>query len=198
MKKQLIILTISILTTATLYPMQIKYKEVIDSSVNEKIIENDVTVQGHCTLNHDVIIKGRLFIAKNAVLEMKSNGTYDQEDQASIKNAKSPFPKDAITICGLKLNNLIFEDPSSTIIIKGIVEFNMVEDIYFPTGTLIIAPQSALKLTASSRINHQLLPLIMYRTPDFLLRICDTAFVYENNVVYSLESPFKKEECEEL
>ncbi|MFA5306811.1 MAG: hypothetical protein WC365_05165 [Candidatus Babeliales bacterium] len=198
MKKQLLILTLSLFTTATLCSMQIKYKEITNSSIDENIIEDDVIIRGKCSLNHNIIIKGRLFIAKNAVLKIMSNGIYDRQDKASIKNIKSPFSKNAITICGLKLNNLIFEDPSSSIVIKGIVEFTILEDIYFPTGMLIVSPQSALKLTALSRINPQFLPLTMYRTPDFWLKICATGLVYENNVVYSLESPFKKEECGEL
>ncbi len=198
MNKQFLILTLSILTATTLCPMQIKYTEITNSSIDQDVIKNDVIVQGYCTLNHDIIIKGRLFIAKNATLVVVSNGIYDPSNQASIKNIESPLSKNILTIHGLKKNNLVFEDESSTILINGIVEFNMVEAVYFQTGTLIVAAQSALKLTASSRIDHQFLPLTMYRTPDFLLRIYDAALVYQNNVIYSLESPFKKEECEEL
>lgn len=198
MNKHLLIFALSLLTTTILYPMGIKRTEITNGSIDEDVIENDFIVRGKCLLNHDIIIKGRLLIAKNAILVITSEGTFNQFDKASVRNIKSPISKDAIAICGLKMNNLIFEDESSTIRINGIVEFNLLDDIYFPTGTLIIAPNSALKLTACLGINPQLFPLTIYRTPDFLLRIFDTAFIYENNVAFFLGSPFKNEDCEEL
>ncbi|MFA6263505.1 MAG: hypothetical protein WC630_03635 [Candidatus Babeliales bacterium] len=155
MKKILLISLLCIHCMASLAAMQV-VEEINNSPIeshyppnkNGTIILNDeITLIGNCTLNHDLAFKsnGRIIITPGAHLIIQSKEKCTNKSHWFILT--TIFHLNGIeptTIAGIKQDNLIFEHQSSTIDICAHTTFSCEEETRYDIGTLHIFPNSEL------------------------------------------------------
>jgi hypothetical protein len=139
---------------------KITFEELDSETIPFATLNHIVIIKGHCVLNHNLTLEdnGILIIAHNAQLEIQSKEKYISKvtgpnffvDQKTglVVYYDTPDLPNAVTLSGLKNNNLVFENATSTIVIQNAIIFNFLENYTFNTGTINIAQESLLHFDA--------------------------------------------------